>query len=1045
MKIGNEILILQRRTRQTRIKQQQAQYKSERLPPQSQCIDESIMYLREDVEAIATNLQSIPIDNDNDLRRTKLLLETLSSLLINIKTNHGLNCCLNFIGQLQQIDSFLFKLNKSLVEEQCLLRLQLLLQVENLTLKIVHNLLKITNEFRDNRFGKLLENWLDYLIQIRNAICNTQEKSDLVVQFDMIALSLLKCIFFVSTKCEFQIDELNLTNVCGKFIGILRCFSFYGLENYNLNKLSIQLYPSPVGQFLADDRLDGSSPKKRRGKQIDDSQLLDNDECLYNTSGHISSFSTSEYSSSELEDHLESGRTHKERQHNKKMYGKIRMLAYESIQASLTLFGIRVVFGFWSSLFPDSPNSTEYSVLWTITHDNANRVRTSALNFIFNFFNFGKIYIQTLVNEPAQMKLKSTSSFTPLSVSLASMVRELHHFFDQILFCENNSIILILIYKVVSLTVSITPYDKLATEILHPLFYRNSFLLDHKLTQIKNLSLVLFGRIFQMAELPKQFRLWLVSNLSGFEVMSKIFNCCFQFISNPDYNMLGTESIKLLQSILKHHDLMIELLQSEKVQINLNSLCKISIETIQCEKSLTNPIWQIHICKYVHTLGSFLKHVSMAECSIPIYANDEEKQLSIKKWFLEIFYSNLFKSGLIERNNSIVKSSSQVPLINVISLIPENVFNIMDQNTRYYIVSILTQFAKDDLSLEATNNEQHNQNQVIYTKSAAIRCLSILHSFKCLSDDMNLTSDLIELCLEPLECSDDNCNRSKNQKKKEIFLIEHSSWALANICNVVKKNNLELEVEFRLFERIVVCLHRCCYETGNNQYQTDDILVNLVRCAGIVIYIILYRQQLEDSNMATQIEPQLLLQIIERLLDYLTTKRLYKLQWNICIALSYVLPLDSFIRLSDSAPELLPRMFDSLLKIYDCTPNHKVQSYSIYTIMSITDMNHYRMSSDKLNYNDLLSKVVDKFTIDYHTVPIHSQQSWIEKYLFALERLFQNSPKPSSIDVDKLSNFIRNELKITTENSDANDCSQNKSSIEQLRKFDGLLSTKKST
>ena len=956
------------------------------------CTDESILYIKEDIDTIIVSLQTATLSDLDSIKRSRSLLETLSSYLISNKSNHSFKFSINFLEQILSLDKLLQIINSTLKTEVDKPTKSLLYHLQNLTLKNIRNLLKITSGHKDDAYAVLLENLLNTLIQIKELIANTDRESDFetAIQLESVACTLLKCIFFLSSKCEFNIQEINKTSLCGRYIGILRCFAFYGLDNYDLKTMTVELYPSPISQFFSSDSSESSMPKKKKGK-LDEFDLLE-DDSLFNTTSV--SFSTSEYSSSELDE--ESIRmTRREVQHNKKIYGKMRMLAYESLQSSLSIFGIRHVFGFWSFLFPDEPKlaeNTQFSVLLTIAKDTSNRVRTSALNFMYNFFNFGKLFIRTLVNESAFSKPTSTKAFTPLSVSLTSMVKKLHTFFEHILLKESNSAILILIYKVISLIVVITPYNKLSTDILHPLFYRNSFFLDHKVTQIKNLSLVLYVKMFSPEFLSRPFRQWLVESKTGLEVTSKVFKCCFENIENPDYILLCIESVKLLSAFVKHHGLMVDLFNSEgAVGVSIESVSKVSIDTIQNERSLTNPVLQSFICKFIHSLSMLFKHICSKEVNSDS-AESSSKLQFIKGWFLQVFSSRLFQLALVDLDMSLVKGATQVTLINVISLIPESVFALIELNTHYHIITVLMSLARGEFS-EMTPDEQEELS--IYTKSAAIRCLSIIQSFACLSDDLSLTFDLIGICLDVLEKND---SRSKTQKKKEIFLLEHSSWALANICDAIKKNHLEMEVDLPLLNRIVSCL-LTCYDINRIQYHTDDILVNLARCSGITLYIVLYRRSMstaehdeaDEKRKASAPDETAVFEIVKRLIGLLLTKRLYKLQWNICIALSYLLSLEVFVdscraHCTETGEEtLLQQVYGALLHMYTSTPNHKVQSYSVFTICSVANLSSLQLAQ----LEQLWPCVVDKFIADFDIVPVHSQQSWLEKYVFALQRLLE--------------------------------------------------------
>lgn len=940
--------------------------------------------LKQDIDLIFISLKNLSFNDSKDVKKAISLLETLSSTLISIKSSCTANLSFDFSEQILYFDHLLsgaFVLlkidnNRTKIDNYILLEL---------LLKNFHYFLKFTNNQEWDSYSSILENFFDYLIEVKSYLSqlNINNEKTIIVHLENISLLLLKCIYFILSRCQVSFSELNKNAVCGKFVGIVRCFLFYGLENYELNSLSISLYPSPICQFFPADLTD-ASPKKRKGR-LDDEDITDDK--MFNTQN--ASFSNSEYSSSELDEEI--FRDFSRRQmYNKKIYSKIRMLSYESFQAALPVFGIRVMFGFWSFLFPDSPFSlknTQFSVLTTISKDPSNRVRTSALNFMYNFFNCGKRFIRTLVNETPQSVKSTSKAFTPLSVSITIMVKELHNFFEFMLFNETNTSILILVYKVLSLIVIITPYNKLCTNILQPLFQRNAFLLDHKVTQIRNLSLALYVKIFTPDLIPKELRAWLVETKIGIETINQIFKFCYTLIENEDYILLSIESIILLTSVTKHHILMKSLFVCQPTNIDIDKLCQLSIDTIDNQRVFNNSVFQNLAGKFIHTLGMLLKHITSKDDGI--FKDDSERMTFTKNWFNKIFSSKLFQMALVEQDMNIIQASTQVTLINVISLIPGEVFELFDPKSRFHIITILLSFSKTDNIFETSSSEKSDIEMIIYNKSAAVRCLSILQSFDCLSDDISLIFDLIEICLDNFTYKE---SKPKLQKKKEIVLLEHSLWALANICDGIKKNHLESEMNFSLLQNISSVLVKG-FDLNYIQYHTDDILVNLVRCCGSVINIILFKFTNEPESVTERYSidtfQPILVSMIKHFINLLSSKKLYKLQWNICISFSHLFSLENFTNLclkqysEDEEESLLRQIYNCLYHTFTQTANHKVQSYSVYTICNIHKLDYFEQFIETLWIS-----VVEKFIKDYSTVPVHSHQSWLEKYVFSLEKLY---------------------------------------------------------
>ncbi|XP_075586730.1 uncharacterized protein LOC142597487 [Dermatophagoides farinae] len=818
------------------------------------CESSSSSFLREELTVIFTGLNNLSVQDGKDSKRIIALLESLHSLMemnkSSITTTKQDNGTVfgDFSQELSRLNQFLFDI-KTLLNNNNVENYQYhcdLFRLQNLLLKSFNILLKTTKIIDESPlYGDILEHLIDYLIQMKIIICKSfgQQRNDdnIIVTLNQSCLLLLKCIYLLCSKFTISYgNNLRKTNVSGKLIGILRCFMFYGLNKYDLESYPVNLYPSPISQFMMKDN-GGLNSKKRRNNsnRFDDDEIFD--EIHNNNSPNLS---TSEYSSSELDESISTTTadtmTIRREFQNKKSFVKIRMFAYECLRTSLDVFDIRTIFGFWSFLFPDSssswPYDQQFSLLTTISNDTSNRVRSSALNFMYNFLDDGKQYIQHLVQDSSSSSSSSSTttslSFTSLSRSLATMIKELHRFFHYILMKENNCSILILVYKVLSLIVSITPYHKINDNILNQLFSQNSYLIDNKVTQIKNLSLALYVKIFSMQMIPSYLELWIIETKIGCDTMNKIFIQCYEFIDNQDYILLIIESIKLFISILRHSQFAIRLLSMKTINFNIHTLCMdLSIRIVEMDKAFNNSVLQTLMCKFIHTIGTFLKDLS-SDDKLEIFPNHESRIEFIKEWYLKIIDSKIFYQALVEQDMAIVQNSSQITMINVISLIPEKVFVRFDQKIRFNIISILISLSKIDHDdnqqrPETVDNDDDENELWIYTKSTSIRCLSILQSYDCFVEDFVLIMDLIDICLDVFHDDDDESNHSYRRmaKKKQIFLFEHTLWALANILDCVKKNQLETIMEYSFLIRIGHIMEKLYTEITHH---TDDMFINLI-------------------------------------------------------------------------------------------------------------------------------------------------------------------------------------------------------------------------
>ncbi|KAH9418215.1 hypothetical protein DERP_010769 [Dermatophagoides pteronyssinus] len=271
-------------------------------------------------------------------------------------------------------------------------------------------------------------------------------------------------------------------------------------------------------------------------------------------------------------------------------------------------------------------------------------------------------------------------------------------------------------------------------------------------------------------------------------------------------------------------------------------------------------------------------------------------------------------------------------------------------------------------------------------------------------------------------------------RKKQIFLFEHILWSLANILDNVKKSeSLQSSIELKYFINILEILEKFHSKLTNS---TDDMLINLVRNSSLIIYLILSKQNSSDQSNEIQINQEIPIKMIKYMNEILAEKKSYKLQWNICIGFSYLFPMENFIKLCD-VDDLIDRIMNTLYQTFLNSINHKVQSYSIYTISCIYDLKIFEKYLPKL-----WSSLTKKFIENLFIVPIHNRHTWLDRFIFVIEKFFIEFVQPNDQDdvrkdYEKLIEFLANEIQM--KHSDLDDEIQIK--LEKL--FDFLQTEKK--
>ena len=680
--------------------------------------------------------------------------------------------------------------------------------------------------------------------------------------------------------------------------------------------------------------------------------------------------SDSEFSSSDYE----STQTTDDSRILKSIAIKIRHICYESLSSALNLFDKKVIFGFWSA-FIQSPAPRCFSLLWSITREPSSRVKASALNFLHRLLMTGNPYVMTLAD--TTVKKTRFSSFTPLSEVLAQMVAEIHYEMHSILFAETNTSVLVQTFKCLSLLVTISPYKKLEKGLLSKLFDKSLSLLRHKDIQIQNSCLALSVKIFELEPFPEEMKSFLKTS-EGIIAINKLLDHSSDSIMNKNSILLCGESLKLLTTIMKQKNIIDALVTNDQVHLSQELLMTVSMKCLETESFISNLVIQSLVCKYLFSLGTLLKT-----------RNTESSMERHMNWWLSVLNSKLISSGL-NRVDPSIPQSTQCVIIDFISTISSDIFESFDPKLKFHLISVLISILRNNESIAEDLNCQ----------SAAIRCLGVYQSFKSMTEDLNYLFDVSMLAIEII----DNFSETFYSKKSSHLLLYQSSWTLANFCDILKKsyldNTSDIKIDF-LFKIMETILNNFEIQFSNS-LQNENIKTNFVRCSGSALYLVLIREQKQQTiDFKTNSDyNKKVMNLVQKFLNSLNTSKSFKLQWNICIAFSYLLEIDLFLDLCQSESDLLKvensfmaksynRLIDNILvtlfNVMKTTRNHKVQSYAVYAICS--PINH---NLDEQSFKSLWFSISNFLIDNYLSVPQNIRDNWFEKFCVSINKLIVN-------------------------------------------------------
>ncbi|XP_054163823.1 uncharacterized protein LOC128961595 [Oppia nitens] len=777
------------------------------------------------ISSITESLVSIDIQNNiqlyNDL--LKQLMATIDYNRRHPSPQRSL-CFINIVDKLLA--------NNVWIKTETLPVVTEVLNTQNLLFKTIKIMLKdstTADNYSNEQLLEITDKLLKYLDKIR-LILHMRFNDNEVIALNHLILNTIRCLYLLVTNFTYNIPSHDLNQFCGHVLGLLKCFVAYGVSGYDITKVKVSaLFPSPFAQTteFMDNRLHerkGSVNKKNRNKKNKNKNCVNNqdlDDDSDGIAGNDSSYVRSMISDSEFSSDYDSIPVYDASRVQRSVANKIRHISYETLSSALNVFEKRIIFGFWSSFFQSPPPGSDISIpgpiLSIILRDHSPRAKTSALNFLYKLLLTGDPYVITLADFSRPSK---QLSFTPLSQSLAKMIIEIHEDICKILNSEKNIPVLVQIIKCMSMLVTLTSHKKQGSALLIQLFNKSIFLLSHKDIQIQNSFLALAVKIFELDPFPDDMLRYLKDDNYVIQEINKMIEFSMDSILSMQSILLCGESLKLLATILKQKSLFGLLMNHKEFNLTYNQLLDLSIKSLKRDIFITNQVIQSLLCKFLVVLGNNIKTINTM--------NDE-----IVNWWLKILKTDLIEKALICDKS--IPHSSQGLIIDLISSINIEIFELFETNTKYHLISVLISIVKN------TNPEDEDLN----CQSQAIRCLGVFQSFRSMTEDLNYLFDVSMLAIEIM----DNFENNYHTKKLSHILLYQSSWTLANFCDILKKfylnNYNEITSEF-LF-RIIECNLNCYDIQLSNAIQSENIKTNLVRSSGCSLYLILNWIQNEST------------------------------------------------------------------------------------------------------------------------------------------------------------------------------------------------------
>ena len=207
------------------------------------------------------------------------------------------------------------------------------------------------------------------------------------------------------------------------------------------------------------------------------------EEAIFPTRGRVTS-SESEYSDTE------GGQVAKLRSHQ----SRVRQQALGTLHSVLKVTEKRIMFGYWSCFIPDTCSvggpPQGQSLFTSIMKDSSPKVRTSAVYVLTTLLESSKVYLAAADDTEAHR-----ASFTPFSVTLGFMIKELHRCLLLALTAENSPLAMMQIIKCLGVLVANVPYQKLKPGLLSRVVKQIKPFMQHRDPKVRVACLTCIGAV----------------------------------------------------------------------------------------------------------------------------------------------------------------------------------------------------------------------------------------------------------------------------------------------------------------------------------------------------------------------------------------------------------------------------------------------------------------------------------------------------------------------------------------------------------------------
>uniref|UniRef100_UPI0037E7AC83 HEAT repeat-containing protein 6 n=1 Tax=Semicossyphus pulcher TaxID=241346 RepID=UPI0037E7AC83 len=612
-------------------------------------------------------------------------------------------------------------------------------------------------------------------------------------------------------------------------------------------------------------------------------------------------------------------------------HARVRQGALHCLLAVVKSIEKRTLYGFWSSFIPDSPigGPPPLTLLTIILKDPSPKVRACALQVLSAMLDGSRQFLAV-----AEDTASPRTSYTPLSFSLATAVRELHRALSLALLAETSPQTLTQVIKCLAYLVANAPYHRLRPGLLSPLWKQMRPYVRHRDANVRVSVLTLYGALVTtQAPLPEVQLLlrqpegssstglftpqdsalsWRqrdgVSSPSRTTLSQRgscshsprvphtpgeedsappwLLQLCVSLVTQPREDQSESDGAGTGGGVvLEPSPVRLEALQvmSHLVRgyYSLAQTCLFEIGQVsaRCLRE-TDPSIQLHGAKLLEELGTGIIQQYRAENNVP-----ESSRVPVSQ--VVQFWSDVLSGPLNGALQNEQHPTLQTSACETLSSILPQAFAQLPDKTQLMCITVL-------LGLTYSDN--------YLVKTAAVRALGVYILFPCLREDVMFVADTANTILAALD------DRSPNVRAK-------AAWSLGNLTDTLIVNMESVGVDFQeeLSDMLLLKMLQSATRASDDK---DRVKSNAVRALGNLLHF-LRQSQLTRSAFQRPLE-----EAVRALVKTVQSEATMKVRWNACCALGNAfrnpsLPLDSAPWSSDA--------FSALCHVVTSCKNFKVR------------------------------------------------------------------------------------------------------------------------